>query len=106
MKIYKLKDMIGGWFIGDFVPSAVRTKDFEVGVLLHKKGEKWPVHYHKIAVEINCLLSGRMTLQGEELNSGAIFILEPYEIADPCFLEDCRVLVVKVPSAIGDKYEV
>jgi hypothetical protein len=41
MKVGKLADMHRGWCIGDFAPSLLRTKDFEVGVLLHPKGEKW-----------------------------------------------------------------
>ena len=30
MEIHKIKDMIGGWFVGDFEPTAYKTKDFEV----------------------------------------------------------------------------
>ena len=40
MKIKKINDMWRGWFIGDFEPSVLKTKEFEVGVLTHKKGEK------------------------------------------------------------------
>ena len=105
MKILNIKDMIGGWFVGDFEPSALRTKDFEVCYKFHPKGEEWPTHYHKIATEINYLISGKMTIQGKTLQTGDIFILEPSEIADPCFLEDCELIVVKSPSVIGDKYE-
>ena len=45
-----------------------------------------------------------MTIQGKELNSGDIFVLEPYEVADPIFLEDCNLIVVKTPSIPGDKF--
>ena len=98
--------MIRGWFIGDFEPSVFKTKDFEVGVLTHKKGEEWPKHYHKIATEYTVLLSGSMTICGELIEAGTIFILEPGEVADPVFHEDCTVIVVKTPSVIGDKYVV
>ena len=40
-----------GWFIGDFEPSVLKTKDFEVGVLVHPKGEKWPAHFHPVCTE-------------------------------------------------------
>lgn len=106
MKTYKLKDMKGGWFIGDFEPTAYSTPDFEVSYRTHPKGEKWDVHYHKIGTEINLLVSGRMSLQDKILLSGDIFILYPYEIADPIFIEDCVVLCIKTPSAPGDKYAV
>ena len=98
--------MTRGWFIGDFEPSLLKTKDFEVGILTHKKGEEWPKHYHKIATEYTVLISGSMTICGELIETGTIFILEPNEIADPVFHEDCTVVVVKTPSVVGDKYVV
>lgn len=102
----KLSNMTRGWFIGDFEPSVLKTKDFEVGVLTHKKGEEWPKHYHKIATEYTVLLSGSMTICGELIGAGTIFVLDPGEVADPVFHEDCTVIVVKTPSVIGDKYVV
>ena len=106
MKIYKMKDMTGGWFVGDFEPSAIKTKEFEVCYKCHAKGEQWPTHYHKVATEISFVISGKMTIQGQLLQEGDIFVLEPNEVADPVFLEDCCLVVVKTPSVIGDKYEV
>jgi quercetin dioxygenase-like cupin family protein len=106
MKKAKLSDMWRGWFIGDFEPSVLKTSDFEVGVLTHKKDEVWPEHYHKVATEYNVLLEGSMTIQGELIEPGDIFIFEPNEVADPKFHEDCTVLCVKTPSVKGDKYEV
>lgn len=102
----KLSDMTRGWFIGDFEPSLLKTKDFEVGILTHKKGDLWPEHYHKIATEYTVLISGSMTICGELIESGTIFVLNPYEIADPVFHEDCVIVVVKTPSVKGDKYVV
>ena len=99
-----MKDMTGGWFIGDFEPTSFKTKDFEVCYKHHKKGEKWDVHYHKKSTEINYLVEGRMRLQDIEISSGDIFILKPYEIADPEFLEDCKLVIVKTPSCTNDKY--
>lgn len=106
METKRIEDFVRGWIIGDFDPSILKTKDFEVAVLSHKKGEVWPKHYHRVATEYNVMLDGKMFIGGKELVSGDIFIFNPEEIADPIFLEDCRVLVIKVPSVIGDKYEV
>lgn len=106
MKTAKLSDMTRGWFIGDFEPSVLRTPLFEVGVLSHKKGEAWPAHYHRVATEYNVLLSGSMRIAGEVIEVGDIFWFEPEDVADPEFLENCKVLCVKRPSIIGDKYEV
>jgi len=106
MKITKLTDYTRGWIIGNFRPSLFETGDFEVGILHHQKGEDWPEHYHRIATEYNVLIEGSMAVNGNILNKGDVFVIEKSEISKPIFLEDCTVLVVKVPSAIGDKYNV
>jgi len=103
MKTYKINEMKGGWFIGDFEPSILKTKDFEVGILRHHKGEVWPKHKHEHLEEYNYLLSGKMRIHNTEINAGDLFVFEREEIADPVFLEDCIVVVVKVPSVPGDK---
>lgn len=106
MKTRKIDEMWRGWFIGNFEPSILKTESFEVGLLTHKKGEQWPSHYHAVATEYNVLVSGSMSICGQLIESGTIFTLEPNEVADPVFHEDCVVLCVKVPSVQGDKYEV
>jgi mannose-6-phosphate isomerase-like protein (cupin superfamily) len=106
MKLDKLQNMFRGWFIGNFEPSVLKTNDFEVGILFHPKGEKWPKHYHEHTVEINVLLSGKMIINNKHLSSGDIFLIEKNEIADPEFLEDCTIVCVKTPSNPGDKIEV
>jgi quercetin dioxygenase-like cupin family protein len=104
MKVEKMENMVGGWFVGDFEPTAYKTNKFEVSYKLHPKGEIWDKHYHKIATEINYIVRGSMILGGTHLKTGDIFILEPEEIADPEFLEDCEIVCVKTKSIKGDKY--
>jgi quercetin dioxygenase-like cupin family protein len=104
VKVLKYKDMKGGWFVGNFEPTAYKTEDFEVSYKVHPKGEIWDTHYHKIATEINYLIRGEMILCEKNLKQGDIFILEPNEIAEPTFLTDCEIVCVKTPSVIGDKY--
>tara|TARA_S200000501_G_scaffold378810_1_gene443876 strand:+ start:3070 stop:3402 length:333 start_codon:yes stop_codon:yes gene_type:complete len=106
MEIKKLKDMKQGWFVGAFEPTAFRTENFEVCYRTHPKGETWGHHFHEKITEINLLVSGSMILQGTRLNSGDIFTLYPYEIADPVFLEDCSIVCVKTPSIPDDKKEI
>ena len=106
MDILKMKDMKGGWFIGNFEPTAFKTEEFEVCYKQHTKGEQWDTHYHKEGTEINYLVDGKMIIQNKELNKGDIFILHPFEIADPIFLEDCMVLIIKTPSKPGDKFTI
>lgn len=99
MKIDKIKDMVGGWFVGNFEPSSYKTDQFEVSYKLHPKGQIWETHYHTIVTEINYVIRGKMILQGLELNQGDIFTLYPFEIANPIFLEDTEIICVKVPSS-------
>ncbi len=96
--------MIKGWFIGDFEPSVIRTADFEVGVLERPAGLERPKHYHKEAIEISVLIEGSAKINGEEITVGDIFILDKNEVVDAEFHEPSRLVVVKLPSVMGDKY--
>jgi len=104
MKVGKLSNHDRGWIIGDFENSLLRTSGFEVCVRVHPKGEVWPAHLHKIATEYNVLIYGSMSMCGVELIAGDTFIVEPNEIADPIFHEDCTIVCVKTPSVPTDKY--
>ena len=105
MKVSRIEDMVGGWFVGAFIPTAYPTEACEVSYKVHPKGRRWGWHYHRVVTEINLLVRGKMRLQGRELNAGDIFTLVPYEVADPVFLEDCEIVCVKMPSAGNDKVE-
>lgn len=104
MKIEKISDYHNGWLVGQFDPSIIKTESFEVGYKKHKKGEIYDKHYHKIGTEINLLTKGKMKIQNKILNEGDIFIISPYEISDPVFLEDCEVLIIRDSSNPKDKY--
>jgi hypothetical protein len=104
IKLARLCDMKSGWLIGDFNPCVHRTSEFEVGVLTHKAGEKWPIHFHKEATEINVLLNGEMCMNGLTISSNDVFVFNPGEIAAPKFTRDCTVLCIKIPSRPGDKF--
>jgi mannose-6-phosphate isomerase-like protein (cupin superfamily) len=101
MKIERIENMKAGWFVGNFKPTAYQA-DFEVCYRIHPKGEKWDSHYHTEVDEINLLIRGKMKIQDTLLVSGDIFILAPYEIADPEFIEDCEIVCVKSKS-MNDK---
>lgn len=106
MEIIDGNKMKGGWFIGDFEPSVLKTKEFEVCYKKHHQHEKWPIHIHKITTEINFLMTGSMLIAGRKVSANQIFIIHPGEIADPVFLEDCELIVVKIPSIPKDKHTV
>jgi CTP:phosphocholine cytidylyltransferase-like protein len=99
-----LTQMTRGWFIGDFTPSVFRTPDVEVGLLSHSKGEMWGAHLHKRGTEYNCLVSGKMLINGITIEPGTIFTVPTGLLTKAVFLEDCKVVCVKVPSDTKDKY--
>jgi quercetin dioxygenase-like cupin family protein len=105
MQVFRIEDMRGGWFIGDFEPSVFRTVEVEVAYHRYTKGQEWPRHYHKTATEVNYMISGTMRLGGQRVTKGDVFVIPPGESVKPEYLEDCEVVVVKIPSSPGDKYE-
>lgn len=105
MDVSHISKFTGGWFIGNFEPSLLKGAGFEASLKLHKKGENWPIHFHKSATEYNVVVVGRMTIQNVELNAGNVFVLHPYEVADPIFHEDTIIVCIKHPGATNDKFE-
>jgi quercetin dioxygenase-like cupin family protein len=106
MKIGKLQDMKGGWFIGNFEPSLLKTNDCEVAVKSYKKGDYEEPHYHKIATEYTAIITGRVKMNGVEYCAGDIIVMEPDEDTDFESLEDGTAnVVVKIPGANNDKYK-
>ena len=58
MIVKKINDYTGGWFIGNFEPSIINTKDFEIAYKKHLKDEVWPTHFHKLS-KSTCLATGQ-----------------------------------------------
>jgi hypothetical protein len=105
MKIFDFNTMKAGWFVGDFDLSAYKTDLFEVAFKKHLKNEVWNPHYHTDVIEINLIINGKMKFQNKVLQKNDIFVVYPYEISDPEFIEDCEMIVVKTPSK-NDKIDI
>lgn len=106
MKVGKLEDMKGGWFIGNFEPSLLKTNDVEVAVKSYKTGDHEDAHYHKIATEYTCIIEGEVKMFDTVYKAGDIVIVEPGDVTDFTALTDAKNLVVKYPGANNDKYVV
>jgi quercetin dioxygenase-like cupin family protein len=104
MKLFKLKDMTRGWFVGDFLPTAHSTKDCEAAIMNYKQGDYDAKHMHKVATEITVILKGKVLMNGKEYNEGDIIVMGPGEATDFKALTEVTNVVVKVPSVKGDKY--
>lgn len=105
MHQFKYDNMKNGWFIGDFEPSVLRTKDSEVGVKFYKQGEINQKHYHKESTEVTLIINGQCRMNDIVLNSGDIMVIEPFEESDFEALTDCILVVYKSASVSGDKYD-
>ena len=104
MKHDKLEDMVKGWFVGGFTPTAFDTQACEVAIKRYKKGESEGSHYHKIATEITVIAEGSVRMGGKEWHAGDIITIAPGEKTDFLALADTLTVVVKLPGALNDKY--
>lgn len=104
MKSSKLSNMVRGWFVGDFSPTAYKTRDVEVGVKEYKAGDHEVWHCHKIATELTVLITGKVRMNDSYFVTGDIVTIPPGEGTDFEVLEDTITVVVKLPGAIDDKY--
>ena len=99
-----LQDMVKGWFVGGFQPTAFATQNCEVAVKRYSAGEREAAHYHRVATEITLVLSGRVRMAGKVWSEGDIIVLEPGDTTDFEALTDAVNVVVKTPGALHDKF--
>jgi len=104
MKLFKEKNMIRGWFIGDFIPSVFKTDACEVALKRYKIDFYESPHYHKIVTEITLIIKGSVKMNGIEYCEGDIIQIDPGESTDFKALSDVILLAVKIPGIRNDKY--
>ncbi len=100
----RLADMVGGWMVGDFEPSCIRTAACEVAYKRYAAGAAEAAHVHRVASELTLVAAGTVRMNGETLEAGDIVLLAPGEPTDFEALTEAATVVVKMPSVIGDKY--
>lgn len=106
MKSAKIEDFMKGWFIGNFEPSLYKTNVCEVAIKHYEKGCKEQKHFHKIATEYTVIVSGKVQMFGEIFEAGEIVVAEPGDITGFEALEETTNVVIKLPGANDDKYNV
>ncbi len=104
MKTFRLNDMKGGWFVGNFSPTCFKTSDCEVACKHYKKGDVEDAHIHKIATELTLIVKGLAEMNGTRYKPGDIIVLDPCDASGFQALEDTITVAVKVPSVSADKY--
>jgi len=103
LKNSNLSDYVGGWFIGDFSPSLIRTDKFEVAVKRFRAGDTEPMHYQLTAIEITVVVSGRCRIGSRILSESDIVEIGPFESVGFEALTDVILVAVKTPSLPDDK---
>lgn len=106
MKSFNFDQMVKGWFVGGFSPSALNTDACEVAFKRYKSGDQEAAHYHKIATEVTLVASGRVRMCDREWGPGSIVVLAPGDVTEFFAMEDTDTVVVKVPAVVNDKYSV
>lgn len=104
MKKFLINDMVKGWFVGNFSPSALTTDACEVAVKHYVAGESEVMHFHKIATEVTAVISGKILMVEKEWSAGDVIVLSPGECTEFKALSDSVTVVVKIPGAVNDKY--
>ncbi len=104
MQHHRLEDMVKGWFVGDFEPTVVQSKYCEVALKHYTAGAYEITHYHAVALELTLIVSGQVFMLGREWGAGDIISIEPNEVTDFRAITDVVTVVVKLPSALNDKY--
>ena len=82
MKKHKITSFTKGWFIGDFAPTLLPTKEFETAMKVYTKGDKEEAHVHEIAREFTIIGTGKYRMNDEVLIAGDIMELMPGDVAD------------------------
>ena len=106
MIVRSLQDMVGGWMVGNFEPTCLKTSACEVACKHYDAGAAEAAHVHRVATELTLIAAGRVTMNGRTYSAGDIIVLEPGEATDFRALEKTTTVVVKMPSVLGDKYPV
>lgn len=96
----------GGWFVGNFNPSLIESKNLEFGYKRILKNTKPDYHFHKFKTEYTILLEGKIICLDTKrvINPITCIKLSPYEKNDQFFESDSLILVINTPSKKGDKY--
>jgi len=105
LTVSRYEDMVRGWFVGAFTPTAYATDACEVGIRWYVRGATESLHHHKVATEITAVVVGSVRMCGQTFDAGSIITLASGTATDFEALEDSLCVVVKSPGALGDKYE-
>jgi hypothetical protein len=105
LTVARYEDMVRGWFVGAFTPTAHSTDACEVAIRWYVQGTTESLHHHRVATEVTAVVAGAVRMCGQRFDAGSIITLAPGTATDFEALEDTLCVVVKTPGALDDKYD-
>ena len=103
MIVNKIEEFTKGWFVGDFSPALIHSKDYEIAVKWFKAGESEPLHKQNTATEITVVITGQIRLGDEIFFKGDVITIPPGEFTEFESITDSTLVCVKTPSLPNDK---
>ena len=82
MIVNKIEEFTKGWFVGDFSPALIHSKDYEIAVKWFKAGESEPLHKQNTATEITVVITGQIRLGDEIFFKGDVITIPPGEFTE------------------------
>lgn len=101
--VFRIEDFVGGWFVGNFVPSLLPNDQVEVSVKYFPQGSREDPHYQLTATEWTVIISGECQIGDVRLGPGEIIEIPPLEVAGFEAFSDVSLVAVKSPSLPSDK---
>ncbi len=103
VKVTRIEEYVNGWFVGNFSPAALPSKDFEVAVKWFKAGETEPLHKQIVSTEVTVVIEGYIVLGERTFSKGDVILIPPGDYAAFTSLTDSVLACVKTPSLPNDK---
>ncbi len=98
-----INDFLNGCIIGNYSNVLLNTKDFEISIQKYNKGMCDPSYYHKETLTYTVVLEGVIKFHKSIYYKDDIIEIVEWETVSFECLEDATLLIIKIPSIIGDK---
>lgn len=104
IQVHRIEQFVGGWFVGNFVPSLFRSKEIELGFKHFEAGDTEPEHFQCESTELTFVVKGDCRIGDRKLGAGDIAQIPPGLSASFEAFSGVDLIVVKFPSTPEDKF--
>lgn len=104
MIVFNISETKGGYFLGDFEPSILKSSDVSIAVKRIFRGALDGGYYRKCDTEIVYIMSGVLEIDKKKYKKGDIILWEPQDVINIFAIEDSEYLLIKLPGSRNDIY--